>query len=256
MVRLSELSPVLFYLIGLIVGMCIILPYKPVKYVERVSVVKEPVYVNCGNVNKTKLLLLAVDKDGNGVTIPLEVEVRPGSGKVLTNIENLVFWTDTQHSIQIARDLAARITHRDPRSFDVIYTLEDANTSVVGGPSAGAAFTIATIAALEGIKLNNTVLITGAIDENGNIHEVGGIYEKAMAAKRAGAKIVLVPYGQGKEEKLVPEEKCIRTANFIYCETRYKRKVIDISEKVGIRVVEVKNIYDAIKYFFGNETRF
>jgi uncharacterized protein len=80
---------------------------------------------------------------------------------------------------------------------------------------------------------------------------VGGIYEKAEAAKQIGATLFLVPKGQGKEIKLVPEEKCIKRPNFIFCETTYKRKEIDISENVGIKVVEVGNIKEAMKYFFG-----
>ncbi|HIQ50234.1 MAG TPA: hypothetical protein EYH56_03510 [Nanoarchaeota archaeon] len=217
-----------------------------VKIVEK----KIPIYITKSNYNSTTLYLLAVDQEGEGVVIPLKVEVRPGTGKVLANIENLLFWIDTQHSLQIARDIAANITGRDPESFDVIYTLES-NASIVGGPSAGAAFAIATIAALKNITLNNSVLITGTINEDGTIGEVGGIYEKAEAAKKAGAKIVLVPPGQATEIKLVPEEKCITRPGFIFCETIYKRKKINISEKIGIEIKEVSNIYEAMKYFFG-----
>ncbi len=221
---------------------------------EKIKIVEKrvevPVYITKYTSNSTTLNLLAVDNDGKGVIVPLKVEVKPGSGKVLANIDNLLFWVDTQHSLQLARDLAANITHRDPKSFDVIYTLES-NASIVGGPSAGAAFTIATVAALRNITLNNSVLITGTINENGSIGQVGGVLEKAEAAKRAGAKLLLVPEGQATEIKLVPEEKCIRKPGFIFCETTYKRKEVNISEKIGIEVKEVSNIYEALKYFFG-----
>lgn len=211
-----------------------------------------PVYVTKTAYNTTKLDLLAVSQDGEGVVIPLKVEVRPGKGKVLADIGNLLFWVDTQHSLQLAKEIAANITGRNPKTFDVIYTLES-NASIVGGPSAGAAFTIATIAALKNITLNNSVLITGTINEDGSIGEVGGIYEKAEAAKKAGAKILLVPQGQATEIKLVPEEKCIKRPGFVFCETTYKRKEINISEKIGIKVKEVSNICQALKHFFGDQ---
>ncbi len=217
-----------------------------VKIIEK----EVPVYITKTAYNSTVLDLLAVDQDGNGVVIPLKVEVRPGTGKVLANIDNLFFWVDTQHSLQLARDIAADITGRNPKSFDVIYTLES-NASVVGGPSAGAAFTIATVAALKNVSLDNSVLITGTINENGAIGQVGGIYEKAEVAKDVGAKLLLVPKGQATEVKLIPEEKCVKRPGFIFCETTYKRKEINISEKIGIEVKEVSNIYEALKYFFG-----
>ncbi len=217
-----------------------------IKIIER----EVPVYITKTAYNSTVLDLLAVDQDGNGVVIPLKVEVRPGTGKVLANIDNLFFWVDTQHSLQLARDIAANITGRNPKSFDVIYTL-DSNASIVGGPSAGAAFTIATVAALKNISLDNSVLITGTINENGAIGQVGGIYEKAEAAKEVGAKLLLVPKGQATEVKLIPEEKCVKRPGFIFCETTYKRKEINISEKVGIEVEEISNIYEALEYFFG-----
>ncbi len=217
------------------------------------TIVKEvPVYIpsDSSSYNSTTIYLLAVDQDGKGVAIPLYVEVRPGTGKVLADIDNLLFWVDTQHSIQLARDLAANITGRNAKTFDVIYTIRS-NASIVGGPSAGAAFTIATIAALRNITLDNSVLITGTINPDGRIGEVGGIYEKAEAAKNIGTKLLLVPQGKGTEIKLIPEEKCIRKPGFIFCETTYKKKKINISEKVGIEVREVETIYDAINYFFG-----
>ena len=245
---------VLFSLIMFILGFSVantLYLIKPVENVQIKTVEKKvPVYIPKSSYNSTTLYLLAVDQDGEGVVIPLKVEVRPGTGKVLANIDNLLFWVDTQHSLQLARDIAANITGRSPKTFDVIYTLES-NASIVGGPSAGAAFTIATIAALKNVSLNNSVLITGTINEDGSIGEVGGIYEKAGAAKKAGAKIVLVPPGQATEIKLVPEEKCIKRPGFIFCETTYKRKKINISEKIGIEVREVSNIYEAVKYFFG-----
>ncbi len=216
------------------------------------KIVRVPVYIyKEAGVNKTALNLLAVSSSGGGEVIPLEVEVRPGNGKILANIDNLVFWIDTQESIRIARDVAANITGRDPKTFDVVYSLKS-NASIVGGPSAGAAFTIATIAALLNISLNSSVVITGTINPDGSIGPVGGILEKAEAAKEAGAKLMLVPKGEGKVVRLVPIEKCIKRPDFIFCETTYKKKLIDISKKVGIKVIEVSNIYEAMKYFFGD----
>ncbi len=193
-----------------------------------------------------QMLLPATDSNGNGVVANLSVIVEPGRGRVLANIDKLLFWTDTQQSIQTARDVARNFTGKC--CFDTVYMI-DANATVVGGPSAGAAFAIATISALEGKPLNKSVMITGTINPDGTIGQVGGIKEKAEAARTHGAKLMLVPEGQSIEERLQPVEKCDSYEGFTYCKVRYKKQSMKIA--AGIDVIEVKNINEAAKYFFG-----
>ena len=205
-------------------------------------VFKEPVY------SHVELNLVAVDQKGNGVSTPLIVEAKPGNGKALTNVDKLLFWVDTQYSIQVAKLVAENVTKINASNYDLFYSIET-NASVIGGPSAGAALTIATIAALKNEKIRNDVVITGTIEEDGTIGEVGGVLEKAKAAKDVGAKLFLVPKGQGEQTFLKPEENCIRRANFVFCETVYKQVTVNIGEDAGISVIEVSNIEEAYKYF-------
>ncbi len=247
--RSNEVIIVLFFIATLLLGISIGRVLFPIEQ-TKIQYKQKVIEVDKNKINHSMIYLLAINREGYGEAIPLYVEVKPGTGKVLANIDNLLFWVDTQHSIQVARDLAANITGRDPNTFDVIYTIKT-NSTVVGGESAGAAFTIATIAALTNRTLNNSILITGTINPDGSIGQVGGVVEKAFAAKRVGAEIFLVPEGEGKEVKLVPVENCVHPKpGFTFCEIKYQKKEIDISKKVGIKVREVKNIYDAMKYFF------
>jgi len=202
----------------------------------------EPVY------SHIQINLAAVDQKGNGVTTPLIVESKPGNGKALTNVDKLLFWIDTQYSIQVAKAVAENVTKINGSNYDLIYSIES-NASIIGGPSAGAALAIATIAALKNERLRTDVMITGTINEDGTIGEVGGILEKAKAAKDVGAKLFLVPYGQGEQTFLKPEESCIKRSGFIFCETTYKQITVNIGKDAGISVIEVENITDAYKYF-------
>lgn len=70
------------------------------------------------------------------------------------------------------------------------------NGTVIGGPSAGAATTIATIAALEGKTVRLDYVLTGTIEEDGSIGQVGGVFDKAVAAEKHNFTLFLVPYGQ------------------------------------------------------------
>ncbi len=193
--------------------------------------------------------LVAIDNSGNGVAMPLKVQKRAGYGETLININNLVFWFDTQQSIQTARSVAENITGVDASGINLVYMI-DANATMVEGPSAGAALTIATIAALENKSPSTTVMITGTINPDGTIGQVGGILEKAAAAKQAGAKLFLVPEGQGTENRLQPVENCTVQDYFTYCTTRYRQITTDISSAAGITMKEVSTIADAEKYFF------
>ena len=61
------------------------------------------------------------------------------------------------------------------------------------GPSAGTAITISIISALLNIPVNNKVAITGEIDLNGQVCQIGGLDTKIRGAKKAGVELVLFP---------------------------------------------------------------
>ncbi len=221
---------------------------KPVEKIVEISVPLPTIY------STARTLLPAVDEEGNGVVTPLDVEIKTGTGRTLTNIDKLLFWIDTQQSIQTARNMAEKFTNISTKNFDIIYAITAGNATLVGGPSAGAALTITTIAALQNKTLKSDVMITGTINEDGSIGRVGAVLEKAQAAKDVGATIFLVPEGEGKEVKVIPEEKCDQIPGGIFCETNYKRKEVNIGETIGIKVIEVSKIEDALPYFIEGVT--
>ncbi|MEM0480832.1 MAG: S16 family serine protease [Candidatus Aenigmatarchaeota archaeon] len=203
------------------------------------------------NKSQTKVFipLLAVDNNGNGKIVKLFVEAKSGEGNTLVSIDNIFFWIDTQESIRIAKKVAEEVAKVNTSKIDIIYKIES-DAQVVGGPSAGAAIAIATIAAITNKTLNPYVAITGTINEDGSIGQVGGILEKAKAAKDFGIKILLVPKGQSTYYEYKQEKECRRIASFEFCTIRYVPEEVNISKEVGIEVVEVSNIKEATKYFF------
>ncbi len=193
----------------------------------------------------------AVDEEGNGVVTMLNVQVSPnGSGRVLTDIDKLFFWVDTQNSIRTATKVAQEVTKKDISKYDIVYTVR-ANASVIEGGSAGAALTIATIAALENKTLNKSVMLTGTINEDGTIGPIGEVFAKAVAAKDVGSKLFLVPDGQGSTRVYRPQKNCYKEGYLEICETKTTSEKVFISKDVGIEVKEVKTIQDAVKYFLG-----
>lgn len=73
----------------------------------------------------------------------------------------------------------------------------------VSGPSAGLAFTLTIIDELSPGDLTGgrKVAVTGTIDPNGGVGEVGGVRQKTAAAIDAGARLFLVPKAEVREAR-------------------------------------------------------
>ncbi len=207
-----------------------------------------PQFVSFDNSTFVSMYMPAVDDNGKGVITTLGVESVKGTGKVLVDIENLVFWDDTQTSIRTAKIVAREITGKDLSKYDLIYNIHT-NATMIGGPSAGAAITIATIAAIENKKLRDDVMITGSIDSDGIIGPVSGVSAKAQAAKQINVTTFLVAKGQSVEKVYDIIKKCTKTGNTEYCSIEQTPRLINIAQEVGIKVVEVETIEEAIRYF-------
>jgi Lon-like protease len=77
--------------------------------------------------------------------------------------------------------------------FEVSFVERD-----IGGPSAGLAYALAVYDLIgdEDLAAGRTSAATGQIDAAGNVATVGGVGEKAIAARDQGAEIFLVPAGE------------------------------------------------------------
>lgn len=189
----------------------------------------------------------AVDKDGKGVLGNLTVTVRKGTGLILVNINDVLAGYDTQYSARLAAQAASDYTMNAIDKLDIIYTIQT-NSPLISGMSAGAAMSMATVAALEDKTLKEGVIMTGTIDENGNIGPIGGVYEKAQAAKENGLLLFLVPLNQATGTTYKQNRDCSARGGFTFCKVSYEPIYVDISKEVGIQLLEVGTIEEAAKY--------
>ncbi|MBL7148246.1 MAG: hypothetical protein ISS82_05465 [Nanoarchaeota archaeon] len=201
------------------------------------------------DVRVSSIKIPAVDAQGNGVSTELLIEVYPGNGKTLVDIDTLLYWADTQDSIRMAKEVAANVTGMDLSKYDISYHI-DANASLIGGPSAGSAIAIATVAALQNKTLKEDVMITGTINHDGSIGPVGEITGKAKASKDVGAILFLVPLLQSNEITYETHEYCRKIVFTEFCTIEQIPKKVNVGAEAGIEVREVGSVLEALEYFY------
>jgi len=189
-----------------------------------------------------------------GVVMTADVELREGKGRILVNTVPKI-GIDVQTSVITAVKVAEKITGVSLGKTDVILTIKASQeVNVVDGPSAGAAITIALIAAIRGDSLNRTVYITGTINNDESIGAVGGIAEKALAAAANGSRVFLVPKGQSRIVMYVPHESHPFPGMTII---KYEKKLMSLQDYLkeagySIIVKETETIEDAYREFTGS----
>ena len=101
------------------------------------------------------------------------------------------------------------------------------------GPSAGGAITIAILSQILGVRVNNECAMTGEIDLNGSIHQIGGLESKLYGAKVAGVKRVLIPESNRNDYEKILKSK----------DTRISENDPDF------QIILVKHIHEVIPHF-------
>jgi PDZ domain-containing protein len=88
------------------------------------------------------------------------------------------------------------------RDFDTPFKV-DIRSGNIGGPSAGLAFTLGVLDDLTPGELTggHKVAVTGTIDIDGKVGDVGGVAQKTSAVRAAGADVFLVPPGEYETAK-------------------------------------------------------
>ena len=100
--------------------------------------------------------------------------------------------------------LATTVNERFDFPFEI-----DIKTGNVGGPSAGLMMALNVYNNLIPEDITNSKIIagTGTIEIDGSVGPVGGIKQKIIAAKRAGAELILVPVANFEEARPFETDK-------------------------------------------------
>lgn len=181
-----------------------------------------------------------------GVLTELLVYTTKGSGYVFVDTYPFT-QVDMQGSARLAAIVACDVLGLNYQDYDFYYVLK-VDTPIVGGPSGGAAMTVATIASLLNLSLRDDVVLTGMINPDGSIGPVGGIPSKLEASAKSGANVFLIPKGQRVVQVVERVEE--KQGPFILISERTKNvDVVELGNKLGVEVMEVGDIRDAVEIF-------
>lgn len=148
---------------------------------------------------------LAVYGPNMGILLEIEataIEAEKGQGSLLVtgvveeeemggNAHRLKRRGTARGSVDNVMTVIRKFLGIDPRNFDI--HLNFPGGVPLDGPSAGVAIAVSIYSAIKSIPVDNYVAMTGELSIRGYVKPVGGIKPKIEAAKRAGAKTVIIP---------------------------------------------------------------
>lgn len=198
---------------------------------ERDKIKEEVISSSCSSIGQINGLY--ANCLGLGGILPIQVSDHIGDGKFeLTGTQG-----DTmKESMKCAKSVAYHLYKRDFDPEDKI-DLKDIglhihcpSTSIPkDGPSAGAGICLAIYSHLSKKPIYSHIAITGEIDLKGKITAIGGLEAKLNGAKKAGARVILIP----KENKE-------------HLERLFKNN--HIKEEDNFKIILVEHINECIKY--------
>ncbi|CAN5658488.1 endopeptidase La [soil metagenome] len=132
----------------------------------------------------------------------------PGSGRlIITGMLGEVMResVNAAYSYVRSRGDELRITEEDFRESD-IHVHFPVGAIPKDGPSAGIAVTLAIASTLSNRPVRHDVSMTGEVTLRGKVLEIGGVKEKVLAAHRAGIRDVILPSGNERDLRDVPDD--------------------------------------------------
>ncbi len=142
-----------------------------------------------------------------GELLTIEVNIMPGKGNlILTGQLGEVMRESAQAALTYTRSQAEALginPERFERQDIHIHLPEGAVPK--DGPSAGATLAAALISAFTERPIRHDVAMTGEITLRGRVLPVGGVREKALAARRAGIRIFILPRKNERDLMEIPK---------------------------------------------------
>lgn len=157
--------------------------------------------------------LYATSSGVGGVTT-IEVHRTYGSGflkLILTGNQGNIMKESVQVALTVALNIIPEnlknnlVQNKDNNSFS-LHIHAPASATPKDGPSAGAAITLGIISLLCDLPILNNIALTGEIDLNRKVTQIGGVYSKIQGAYKAGIDTVFIPFENTHDLNILEQE--------------------------------------------------
>ncbi len=166
-----------------------------------------------------------------GELLYVEVTLMNGKGKLtLTGQLGDVMKESAKAALSYTRSRSKELGLKDDFFFNTDFHIHvPAGAIPKDGPSAGITMAVSLISALTKIPVRHDLVMTGEITLRGRILPIGGLKEKALAAKRAGIDTIVVPDKNKKDLEEIPKN-IRKKINFIFT-----GQLDEVIEKILVR---------------------
>jgi ATP-dependent Lon protease len=175
--------------------------------VEKLLGIPRYEYGLAGEEDEVGIATGAAVTSAGGDLLSIEVTIMPGKDDlVLTGQLGDVMQESALAAISYTRSIIERLpVEEDYFDKHVIHIHVPAGAVPKDGPSAGVTIAVAIISAITGIPIRKDVAMTGEINLRGRLLPIGGLREKALAARRGGISYFLAPKRNAKDLEEVPD---------------------------------------------------
>lgn len=172
-----------------------------------------------------------------GVTLAVETAIAKGKGEIrLTGKLGDVMKESALTALTFIRSKAKSYgINEDVFENSDIHVHVPEGATPKDGPSAGITIATAILSALSGLPVKKSVAMTGEITLRGKVLPIGGLKEKALAARRAGIKRIVIPAENEKNLEDLPEA-VRRETTFIPvtdAEEVFEEAIENFSKRIG-----------------------
>ncbi len=139
-----------------------------------------------------------------GEILQIEAALMRGTGQLrLTGNLKDVMKESAETALSYARTICGELPPDFFKEHDIhVHVPEGAVPK--DGPSAGIAMATALVSLLRGTPVRKDVAMTGEVTLRGKVLPIGGLPEKAVAAVRAGCRVLIIPKDNEKEYSELP----------------------------------------------------
>ncbi|MGM9570871.1 MAG: ATP-dependent protease LonB [bacterium] len=185
---------------------------------------------NMGAMMEVETTLIPASSGNGQITVTGVVEEEEIGAKGRTMKRKSMVKGSVENVVTVLRKLLPLL---DPRDFDIHVNFPGGTP--VDGPSAGVTIATALSSVLLDLPVDNKLAMTGEVSIRGMVLPVGGVPAKVEAAKRAGAKRVIIPADNWQEIfktlegiEVIPVKKLEDVLKLAFVDTARKESPVSV----------------------------